>query len=576
MATAHPAGKNKIIGLRRRFKFLVTCGFVASLIFSTVNSKQAVSPPAIEDRAIYYDDLGLIVHKSTDGAFDGGDTAQREGWYWLGVWIRNHTPGLEPWTTPRKLSFDQVLRLLEPRSDGVFVRHPKQYPNAFDKDYGLSRDQMIPLVAAMGVWGKQAALRRLYDALPEDIVGKHAFNGNYRNWLGQDGQNCSEIKKRGCDATQDCSLKTDNRDCSLKTDNRDCSLQVDARDCSLQTDNRDCSLNVDRTDCSLQEDRRSCGHDLPFGIHVNDPICESAKAAQNAGYGVAKAACEASKSAKNLDYAREKATCESAKSGQNALYSASKASCESAKTVQNQAYAAGKLTCESGKAGQNALYLSQKAMCEADKARQSVFYATEKAACEVGKTSGKYACEVDKQLAYQACRAGNVFSGDLVGPSTVNLFRRAFDENPLDIVDDTTSVTVVQGGVPGEAELLINSHLRVGQTQHDKDNVGDDLNHVVMLLMAKLRFPTLASNEAVRVYAEQRPPSYGSYLGTYYKQYGNDMTDTAKRIDAGIAAGWVTDVSSPYGAVRWYHRPNVGANPQLAKLYQPIIDMYIK
>ncbi len=31
--------------------------------------------------AILYDNYGLIVHKG----MDGGDTAQREGWYWLGV-----------------------------------------------------------------------------------------------------------------------------------------------------------------------------------------------------------------------------------------------------------------------------------------------------------------------------------------------------------------------------------------------------------------------------------------------------------------------------------------------------------
>jgi hypothetical protein len=42
---------------------------------------------------IFFDADGLIVHQRPDGTFDGGDTAKREGWYWLGVWIRQNTPG---------------------------------------------------------------------------------------------------------------------------------------------------------------------------------------------------------------------------------------------------------------------------------------------------------------------------------------------------------------------------------------------------------------------------------------------------------------------------------------------------
>ena len=98
-----------------------------------------------------------------------------------------------------------------------------------------------------------------------------------------------DIKKRGCDATSDCSLKVDNRDCSLQTDNRNCSLKTDDRDCSLQTDNRD---------CSLKEDTRSCGYDTFLG-HLNDPFCEAGKATQNVAYKVEHDACEAGKAAQN-------------------------------------------------------------------------------------------------------------------------------------------------------------------------------------------------------------------------------------------------------------------------------------
>lgn len=501
-------------------------GWGVILTGAFVLCEEARCQPKLDlNREIFYDADGLIVHQRPDGTYDGGDTAQREGWYWLGVWLRQNTQGLPPWTPTRALTFDQVLKLLEPNGDGVFYRHPKQAPfnNPHDKQFGFSRDQMEPLVAAMGVWGKQAELRRLWDALPEDLLGKHTFNGNWRNFLGQDGMNCTEILKRGCDATADCSLKVDNRDCSL---------QEDARDCSLQVDNRDCSLQVDT---------RSCGHDIstPFGnVHVNDPICEAAKAAQNAAYAAAKG------------------TCEAAKSAQNAAYVAVKDKCEAEKGTQNALYAAAKATCEAGKAGQNAAY------------------AAEKASCESAKTAGKLACEAQKQTDYQTCRLGNVHSGDLVGPMTLNLFRRAFDENPM-LSGLPVSLT---GGTAGEAELLINSHVRVGASHSSKDDVGDDLNLIVKLIMAKLRFGTPVSDEATRIYYTQRANSYGSFFGSYQAQYGDDATDFDGRVKAGADSGWGPDpgVSPAFSAVRWYHRPSSGANPQLAELYSVIIEHFLK
>src|SRR5271157_4098110 len=71
-------------------------------LFRAFAPTQDGSPP------IFYDQDGLIVHKG----LDGGDTAQREGWYWFGVWVREHLLH-EPWTTSRKLTFPEVLRLLE-------------------------------------------------------------------------------------------------------------------------------------------------------------------------------------------------------------------------------------------------------------------------------------------------------------------------------------------------------------------------------------------------------------------------------------------------------------------------------
>jgi hypothetical protein len=281
---------------------------------------------------------------------DGGDTAQREGWYWLGVWIRENVLH-DPWPIQRR-SFAEVLDLLEPNKDGIFYRHPKLPPwnNPYDKTFGFSRDQMVPLIAAMGVHGFTDRIRRLWNALPQDVVGgtKHTFNGEWLTVFGQ------------------------------------------------------------RT----------------------------------------------------------------------------------------------------------------------------------------------------------------IYTGDIVSPATVNLFKRSWNEKPDDIW--------------GERELLANSGLRVPPTERDRDNVGDDLNHIVMLIMALLRYETAESAEAVRLYAKNRLVSYGSFLSAYKAKYNIDIdcipfsSEARKNFDDGIANGWTTDASRVFGAVRWYHRKGVGANPALAELYRPIIQRYLE
>ena len=351
----------------------------------------------------------------------------------------------------------------------------------------------------MGVWGMKDEVRRLWNALPESALGKHSFNGNWRNLLGQDGWNCSEIRKRGCDATRDCSLRTDNRDCSLK---------------------------VDRRSCSLQEDTRSCGHDVcvPFFgcFHVNDPVCELAKVTQNAIYKAAKDKCEVEKAAQNVFYAGEKAACEAAKATQNAIYKA------------------------------------------------------EKDACEVANAVEKGACEVQKAADLSLCMLTNVHSGDFIGPATVNLFRRAMGEDPMVGFSTALQLPPVNHGTGalGEAELFANALLRIQQGTL-RDNTGDDLNLIVMMLMSKLRFPSVESEASMALYAGFRPFSYGRDLETYYSVYGADGTDMDVRIANGIRSGWRADTPPANGAVRWYHRAETGGNPQLAELYDPIIHRFI-
>ena len=221
-----------------------------------------------------YNRDGLIMHDNADF----GDTAQREGWYWLGVWIRANEIH-QPWvdSPPRALSFDDVERKLEPNQDGVFVRAPgkdpfgRATPGDGNENHGMTRDQLVPLIAALSVWGKRDALQRLWYSLPEDIFGKHDFQGHWHDLIN------------GTD--------------------------VYVADPVNDIKNRSCTLRVDTRDCSLLVDTRNCGHDGPFGIHFNDPFCEIAKAAQNALYAVQKLACETAKAAQNVLYLAEQVAC---------------------------------------------------------------------------------------------------------------------------------------------------------------------------------------------------------------------------------------------------------------------------
>lgn len=103
--------------------------------------------------ALAIDQHGLIVQ--TDG--DGGDTAQREGWAWFGSWIREQKLG-NKWSVNRCITFQETMSLLEIGQTGTFCRNPDKYNAPQD----FSRDQTIPIVAAMGLWQDKARLDRFW------------------------------------------------------------------------------------------------------------------------------------------------------------------------------------------------------------------------------------------------------------------------------------------------------------------------------------------------------------------------------------------------------------------------------
>jgi hypothetical protein len=113
---------------------------------------------------IYYDQLDLIVQQDCDG----GDTAQREGMYWLGNWVRTNDLLIEAYGGQRKIIFTQVMDFLEDtQKTGRFRRHPTQPKWKDPKD--ISRDQLIPLIAAMGVYKDFVRLDRFRDRVRQNI-----------------------------------------------------------------------------------------------------------------------------------------------------------------------------------------------------------------------------------------------------------------------------------------------------------------------------------------------------------------------------------------------------------------------
>ena len=158
---------------RRNFVAYATClglcGAPARLLgrISTLSVSDCSTDEKTPNQ-IYYDKFGLIVQRNCDG----GDTAQREGWYWFGTWVRSSNFLNQPWPISRRLSFTEVMDQLEIGQTGTFRRHPGTANDPRD----FSRDQTIPIVAAMGVRNDGARLQRFYHELRR------------RNWMAQNGR----------------------------------------------------------------------------------------------------------------------------------------------------------------------------------------------------------------------------------------------------------------------------------------------------------------------------------------------------------------------------------------------------
>lgn len=514
--------------------------------------------PAPRETIIHFDDDGLIINIMDTPdchAFffappdsdipakcqDGGDTAQREGFYWFGVCLRQQTPGMTPWTQrrgKRNLNFDQVLRLLEPNLNGVpkgtFYRHPKIFPYnqpfAETGGFGFSRDQLIPIVAAMGLCGGLSGrydqrIHDLWNALPEDIVSKHTYTGHWEDPLGLSklirngavGRSCQQIKNISCNAS--CPAPPSISCAVPRTPVDACPPAVPfVQACQAAAQPPQCALAglipglPEPPECrAFDQAQRDCQR---IAAQIDGPAA------------AAHSACEAS--------ARQ-------------IVSAAAQTCS---TIQQQT--------------------------------QATFAGT----CQVAEKVASEQCQQFKSSTFNSCQLGisalgSYYTGDFIYPQTVNLFRRALRQNafiptPADFIPDP----VFQGGPFGEDGLKADVLIRADKGYLDRDSTGDDLDLLVELLFSIVRSPTPSSHDAVVAYQGLRPQSYGSFMDTYLLRCGTNMYDplvAGPEIDSGIQfAGWVADRSVGDGAIRWYNRADRGANEALATLYAPLIDFYLR
>ena len=531
---------------------IAIAGLLGAASSSAMTREEAAA--LLQSKPIMTDENGLIVHLGNDG----GDTAQREGWYWLAKFVRERVLKMPPaelnWVTlkwdskdgkfvetehrqERGMTFSNVLdRLTSKAEPGLFVRHPNW--RADDADHGLSRDQLIPLVAAMGVWGEGERLKLFWNSLPEDVLGKHAPNKGYK---GLGGQNCGDVEQWGCDAKENA-----------------CPITFVVTSCPAA------NLNPLGLSCDSTVDNKNC-----------------AKAA----------ACDQSNPL-------EKAYCEAV------TKPLAQGGCQLHSTVVNGAALIGKVGCEGAKLAANAAWSTR---CNLAKGAENDWRRAQKVSCDVKESAVVALCKANKLAAKLLCEAGKHHEGDLILPSTRNLFHRA---GMLAGVPDLIPGISLE---EGDAHLLINAELRKnpkftnqaleamnkftdklnqvfgGKPMEDKatdprDDVGNDLNLIVELIIANLSADTVISEHATREYWS-RPASYGSQILQYYETLPANFPNVAGAAGftnmAGIIAqhmsdgSWQPEAAGPVGAVRWYHRTANNANSALAELYVPVLNNFL-
>jgi hypothetical protein len=135
---------------------------------------------------IAFDRYGLIIQRDRNG----GDTAAREGMYWLARKARENffnkanRPSLAPFQAWRtREDFIQVLDHLEEKDasgnfTGRYRRHPFDTTGGYNTPEKMSRDNMLPLIAAMGAWDMNERLDRFVRHLDKKLWVFNAINND--------------------------------------------------------------------------------------------------------------------------------------------------------------------------------------------------------------------------------------------------------------------------------------------------------------------------------------------------------------------------------------------------------------
>lgn len=121
------------------------------------------------NKQLYFDKLGLICSRHTSGVdeigrpitadkpwLDGGDSANRTLAYYIGEKLNGRN--IQPSVVRQALNYLQC-----PDSKGNYRRHPDPL-FWYSEDDRMSRDQSIPVVVAMGLFGLNDMLKDFYNA----------------------------------------------------------------------------------------------------------------------------------------------------------------------------------------------------------------------------------------------------------------------------------------------------------------------------------------------------------------------------------------------------------------------------
>ena len=200
--------------LSRSVAAVATLGVPAFLSMPSAESNSSSRSRGGRRNYIWFDKNNLIVQANGDGA----DTAQREGMYWFArgmfrsgadfsntrEWIVVR-PNEDAKTSDATLYRSIIHKFLVRDAGGKLVgfrRHPYQKGDNSDPSK-MSRDQLLPLIAAMSVWDDWDTLRDVYDFFSRQPGPLSFLNGD---WMDMFRQYIRRARNEAVDETIDKTL----------------------------------------------------------------------------------------------------------------------------------------------------------------------------------------------------------------------------------------------------------------------------------------------------------------------------------------------------------------------------------